>query len=52
MKEVKKNMSKWMYWFILGVAIIVVYKILDNFSAIGQAIGNFFNIITPFLSSK
>ena len=50
MKEVKKNMSKWMYWFILGVAIIVVYKILDNFSAIGQAIGNFFNIITPFFA--
>ena len=50
MNEVKKNMSKWMYWFILGVAIIVVYKILDNFSAIGQTIGNFFNVITPFLS--
>ena len=50
MNEVKKNMSKWMYWFMLGVAIIVVYKILDNFSAIGQTIGNLFNIITPFLS--
>lgn len=50
MKEVKKNMSKWMYWFLLGLAIIVVYKILDNFSAIGQTIGNFFNVITPFLS--
>ena len=50
MNEVKKNMSKWMYWFMLGVAIILVYKILDNFSAIGQAIGNFFNVITPFLS--
>ena len=50
MNEVKKNMSKWMYWFMLGVAIIIVYKILDNFSAIGQTIGNFFNVITPFLS--
>lgn len=50
MKEIKKNMSKWMYWFLLGLAIIVVYKVLDNFSAIGGAIGNFFNIITPFLS--
>ena len=50
MNEVKKNMSKWMYWFILGVAIIVVYKILDNLSAISQTIGNFFNVITPFLS--
>ena len=50
MKEIRKNMSKWMYWFLLGLAIIVVYKVLDNFSAIGGAIGNFFNIITPFLS--
>ena len=50
MKETRKNMTKWMYWFLLGVAIIVVYKILDNFAAIGGAIGNFFNIITPFLS--
>ena len=50
MKEVKKNLSKWMYWFLLGLAIIVVYKVLDNFTAIGQTIGNFFNVITPFLS--
>ena len=50
MNEVKKNLSKWMYWFLLGVAIIVVYKVLDNFVAIGGAIKNFFNIITPFLS--
>ena len=50
MKEIKKNLSKWMYWFLLGLAVIVVYKILDNFSAISETIGNFFNIITPFLS--
>jgi len=50
MRETRKNLSKWMYWFLLGIAIIVVYKILDNFEAIGGAIGNFFNAITPFLS--
>ena len=50
MKEVKKNLSKWMYWFLLGLAIIIVYKVLDNFTAIGGAIGNFFSVITPFLS--
>ena len=50
MNEVKKNLSKWMYWFLLGLAIIVVYKVLDNFTAIGGAIGNFFSVITPFLS--
>lgn len=50
MKEVKRNLSKWMYWFLLGLAIIVVYKVLDNFIAIGKVIGNFFKIITPFLA--
>lgn len=50
MKEVKRNLSKWMYWFLLGLAIIIVYKILDNFTAIGGAIGKFFNVITPFLA--
>lgn len=50
MKEIKKNLSKWMYWFLLGLAVIVVYKVLDNFSAISKSIGNFFKVITPFLS--
>jgi len=50
MKEVKRNLSKWMYWFLLGLAIIIVYKVLDNFAAIGGVIGNFFSVITPFLS--
>ena len=49
MNEVKKNFSKWMYWFALAVAIILVYKFLDNFTAIGSAIGHFFEIIAPFL---
>ena len=47
MNEVKKNLSKWMYYFLLGVAIIAVYKFFDNFTAIGEMIGNFFDIISP-----
>lgn len=50
MKEIKRNLSKWTYWFLLGVAIIIVYKVLDNFSAISEAIKRFTNIISPFLS--
>ncbi len=50
MNEVKKNLSKWMYWFLLAVAVILVYKFLDNFSAIRDAIGNFFSVIAPFLA--
>ena len=49
MNEVKKNFSKWMYYFLLGVAIIAVYKFFDNFTAIGEIIGNFFDIISPFI---
>lgn len=50
MKEIKRNLSKWMYWFLLAISVILVYKILDNFTAIGQAIKHFFSVITPFLS--
>ena len=49
MNEVKKNFSKWMYWFVLAVAIIIVYKFFDNFTAIGSAVNNFCDIIAPFL---
>ena len=50
MKEIKKNLSKWMYWFLLAISVIVIYKVLDNFTSIGLAINQFFSVITPFLS--
>ena len=50
MNEIKKNLSKWMYYFLLAVAIISVYKFLDNVTAIGQAIKGFFDVIAPFLT--
>ena len=50
MNEIKKNLSKWMYYFLLAVAIIFVYKFLDNVTAIGQAISGFFDVITPFFA--
>ena len=50
MNEVKNHWKKWMYWFILGVAMIIVYKALDSFTDIMGAIGNFFSIISPFFA--
>ena len=50
MNEIKKNLSKWMYYFLLGAAIIIVYKFFDNFTAIGGAIGKFFSVIAPFMT--
>ncbi len=49
MKDTKSNITKWMYWFLFAVSIIAVYKLLDNFSAISEAIRGFLNIIAPFL---
>ena len=49
MNEIKNHWRKWLYWFFLGVAIIIVYKILDNFADITEVIGGFFNVISPFL---
>ena len=51
MENVKKNLSKWMYWFILAVAVILVYKFVDNITSIGDIIKNFFEIISPFLTA-
>ena len=48
MNEIKNHWKKWVYWFLLGVAKIVVYKMLDNFGDIMGVITKFFDIITPF----
>ena len=49
MNEIRNHGKKWLYWFALGVAIIVVYKALDNFTDVMGVIYTFFDIITPFL---
>lgn len=49
MKKDKKVLTKWMYWFSLAFALIVVYKILDSFSSISIWISNFLSILTPFI---
>ena len=48
MKSFKKE-TKWFYWFTLVVAIVVVYKVLDNFTGIGEWISNLIKVIKPFL---
>lgn len=49
MDEIRNKGKKWLYWFVLGVAIIVVYKALDNFGDVMSVFAKFFEIITPFL---
>ena len=50
MEQIKKNWKKWLYWFTLGIAIVIVYKALDNFDIIINSIGKFLNVIGPFLA--
>lgn len=40
--------GKWIYWFIFSVAVITVYKTLDNFTDVTSWIANLLNILTPF----
>jgi len=42
-----KDLTKWAGIFILGVALIIVYKTFDNLGGIMAGIGRFFGIIGP-----
>lgn len=44
-----KEWKKWLFWFSFAVASIVVYKTIDSVSAIFSFIGNFFNLLMPFV---
>lgn len=50
MNEIKNHGKKWIYWFLLGVSIIIVYKALDNFNDIMEVINKFIDIIMPFFA--
>lgn len=49
MEKKKKGLTKWLYWFTLGVAIIIVYKLLDNFAQISDWFKGLLDILTPFI---
>ena len=45
----KKTIGQMLTWFILAVALIAIYKVLDNFSEITNWIKNLVSILMPFL---
>lgn len=49
MEKNKRKITKWLYWFLFAVAIILVYKTLDNFTAIGNWIKDFLDVLMPFI---
>lgn len=48
MNEVKNHWKKWLYWFMLGLALIIIYKAFDNFGDVMDVLGKFLTILRPF----
>ena len=48
-KEKVLGTKRWFYWVSIGVVLIVIYKLLDNFTGIGEWIGNFLSVLAPFV---
>ena len=46
----KNNWRKWLDWFLFAVAVIVVYKLLDNFSSVAEFFSNLGGVLSPFLA--
>lgn len=44
-----ENWKSWIAIFIVGVLLILVYKLLDNFTQIGEWLKTLFSVLTPFL---
>ncbi len=49
MGEKKRPITKWLYWFLFAVAVLCVYKALDDFEGIIAWIGNLLEVLAPFL---
>ena len=45
----KINTGKWIFYFSIALAVIIVYKVLDNFTSVTTWISNFFGVIAPFI---
>ena len=50
MENKDRAWTKWLFWFSLAIAVVGVYKVLDNFDNIANTIKGFFGIISPFLA--
>ena len=50
MDKIKNHGKKWFYWFTLGITLIIVYHLLNQFSNIADIVEDFFKTIAPILS--
>lgn len=49
MEEIKQGWKKKTSWLLIAIAVVIVYKMLDNFSSVQEWFGTFFRILKPFL---
>ena len=49
MNEIKQGWKKKSSWLLGAIIVVVVYKLLDNFSGIQEWFGKLFSILKPFL---
>lgn len=48
MEKKTRTWTKWLYWFTFAVAVIIIYKTVDNLGQITNWIKNLLNILAPF----
>lgn len=49
MEEIRQGWKKRISWLLIAITVVVVYKMLDNFSSIQEWFGKLFVILKPFL---
>lgn len=49
MEEIKQGWKKRISWLLIAITVVIVYKMLDNFSSIQAWFGTLFTILKPFL---
>lgn len=49
MEEIKQGWKKRLSWLLIAITVVIIYKMLDNFSSIQQWFGKLFMIMKPFL---
>ena len=49
MEGKKRTLTKWLYWFVFAVAVILVYKTVDNLGEISIWFKKLFSILMPFV---
>ncbi|MDO5557109.1 MAG: AI-2E family transporter [Clostridia bacterium] len=48
-KKSNKSIAKWVYWCIVAIVFVVIYKVFENTTQIKEGISNFVQVLKPFL---